>query len=61
MANASADKLKILALRHGEKAVMTVTTMLCVLFLYKAVTRETITLTPEDFNTLALALDRAGV
>ena len=36
MANASADKLKALALRHGEKAVMGVTALLCLFFLYTA-------------------------
>jgi hypothetical protein len=53
VANASADKFKALALRHGEKAVMGVTTMLCVLFLYWAVTKETIQLTPDQLKSSA--------
>src|SRR3954452_3136180 len=53
VANASADKFKALALRHGEKVVMGVTTMLCVLFLYWAVTKETIQLTPDQVKSAA--------
>jgi hypothetical protein len=53
VANASAEKFKALALRHGEKAVMAVTTMLCLFFLYYAVTRPTIELTPDQVQTSA--------
>jgi hypothetical protein len=48
VANASADKLKELALRHGEKAVMTITALLCLFFLYTAVSQETIDLTADQ-------------
>ena len=53
MANASADKLKALALRHGEKAVMGVTALLCLFFLYTALTLPTIDVTPEQVKQLA--------
>ena len=53
MANASADKLKALALRHGEKAVMGVTALLCLFFLYTALTLPTIDVTPEQVKQAA--------
>ena len=53
MANASADKLKALALRHGEKVVMGVTALLCLFFLYTALTMPTIDLTPDQVKQAA--------
>ncbi len=53
MANASADKLKALALRHGEKAVMAVTALLCLFFLYTALTLPTIDVTPDQVKGAA--------
>jgi hypothetical protein len=53
VANASADKLKALALRHGEKAVMAVTSIICVLLLVLAAKKETIGLTADELKQAA--------
>ncbi|WP_406699820.1 hypothetical protein V5E97_13320 [Singulisphaera sp. Ch08] len=53
MANASVEKIKALGLRHGEKAVMGVTAVICLMFLYMAATRPTIETTPEDVRKAA--------
>ena len=53
MANASAEKLKALGLRHGEKAVMGVTALLCLLCLYSAASQKTIKLTPDQVKSAA--------
>jgi hypothetical protein len=53
VANASAEKLKALGLRHGEKAVMGVTAALCLFFLYTAVSQPTIDLTAEEVKQAA--------
>jgi len=58
MANASADKLKNLALRHGEKAVMALATVACLLLLFFAVSQPTIETTPEAINQAAQSADR---
>src|SRR5262249_11679049 len=55
VANASVDKLKALALRHGEKAVMGVTAFLCLFFLYLGIAQPTIDLTPDDVKKAAEA------
>lgn len=57
MANASAEKFKALGLRHGEKAVMGVAAALSLLFLFQAMTRETIQTTPEDVKKAAEQAD----
>ncbi len=48
MANAQAEKLKALGMQHGEKAAVAIAGALCLLLLFKAVTRETITTTPAE-------------
>ncbi len=53
MANASAEKLKNLALRHGEKAVMAIASVLCLLLLFMAVSQKTIETTPEAIQKAA--------
>jgi hypothetical protein len=53
MANASVEKLKALGLRHGEKAVVGLAAALCVLFLFWAVTKPTIEMTPDDVRKAA--------
>jgi hypothetical protein len=53
MANASTEKLKALGLRHGEKAVVGLAAMLCVLFLVQAFTKKSIEMTPEDVKSAA--------
>lgn len=53
MANASADKFKGLALRHGEKVVMGLTAALCVMFLGMAVSKPSIETTPENVKKAA--------
>jgi hypothetical protein len=53
VANASVDKIKALGLRHGEKAVMALTALLCLFCLYTAVSQETIDLTPDQVKGAA--------
>jgi len=53
VANASVDKIKVMGMRHGEKAVMGLTAALCVFFLFQGATRETIDLTPEQVKQSA--------
>jgi len=57
VANASVEKLKALGLRHGEKAVVGLTAMLCVMFLFLAATRPTIELTPDQVKQAATSAD----
>ncbi|WP_422929557.1 hypothetical protein [Singulisphaera sp. PoT] len=53
MANASAEKLKLMALRHGEKVVMALASVTCVLLLFLAISRPTIETTPEAISKAA--------
>lgn len=53
MANAQVEKLKALGLRHGEKAVVSLAGLLCLLFLFFAVTKKTIELTPDQVASAA--------
>ena len=55
MANAFADQLKELGLRHGEKAGVAVATMLFVLCVTMAASKKTITTTPEEIKKAAQA------
>ena len=48
MANASAEKLKALGLRHGEKVVVGLAVAACIACLALAATQPTIDLTPEQ-------------
>src|ERR1700682_6085123 len=48
MANASAEKLKALGLRHGEKVVVGLAVAACIACLALAATQPTIDLTPEE-------------
>jgi len=57
MANASVEKMKGLALRHGEKAVMGLAAAMSLLFLFQAATRETIQTTPEEVRKSAEQAD----
>ena len=53
MANAQVEKIKALGLRHGEKAVVTLSGVLCLFFLFRAATKETISLTPDQVSSTA--------
>jgi len=55
MANAFADQLKELGLRHGEKAGVAVATMLFLLCVVMAASKKTITTTPEEIKKAAQA------
>ncbi len=57
MANAFADQMKELGLRHGEKAGVAVATMLFILCIVMAVSKKTITTTPEEIQKAAQASD----
>jgi hypothetical protein len=57
VANAQVEKLKALGLRHGEKAVVTLAGVLCLLFLFFAVTKKTIDLTPDQVAEAAKQAD----
>lgn len=57
MANAQVEKIKALGLRHGEKAVVALAAMLCLLFLVLAVTKKTTALTPDQVEKSAQAAD----
>ena len=57
MANAQVEKLKALGLRHGEKAVVGLAGVLCLLFLFFAATKETIQITPDQVDKDAEAAD----
>ncbi len=57
MANASVEKLKALGLRHGEKAVVGLAAVLCLVFLFMAATQPTIDLTPEQVKQAADSAD----
>ena len=48
MANAAVEKLKVLGLRHGEKAVVTLVAALCLVFFVMAFTHPSIQLTPDQ-------------
>jgi hypothetical protein len=48
VANAQVEKLKALGLRHGEKAVVGLASVLCLLLLFFAVTMKTIPLTSDE-------------
>jgi hypothetical protein len=50
VANAQVEKLKVLGLRHGEKAVVGLAAALCLLFLVTAVLKPTIDLTPDQVS-----------
>jgi hypothetical protein len=50
MANAAVEKLKVLGLRHGEKAVVALVAALCLLFFGMAIAHPTIQLTPDQVN-----------
>ena len=48
--NPQVEKLQALAIRHGEKAVVTLAVVLFLLFVVKAVTREApIDITPDNW------------
>jgi hypothetical protein len=53
--NATVEQLKALGMRHGEKAVVGLAAVLCLLFLFMAVTRPTIDITPKDVKEHATA------
>jgi hypothetical protein len=53
VANAHVEKLKALGLRHGEKVVVGLSAMLCLLLLARAATIPTTTLTPEQVEASA--------
>ncbi len=53
MANPQVEKLKALGLRHGEKAVVTLASLLCLLFLFKALTFPTIDITADQVASAA--------
>jgi len=53
MANASVEKMKDLGLRHGEKIVVTITVVVCLLLVYTGLTRPTIQITPEEVTKSA--------
>jgi len=55
MANAFADQLKELGLRHGEKAGVAVATLLFFLCVAMAASKKTITTTPEEIKKAAQA------
>ncbi len=55
MANAQVEKLKTLGLRHGEKVVVGLTALLCLFFLFKAGSMETIQLTADEVTKHAEA------
>src|SRR5215470_12895864 len=57
MANAFADQLKELGLRHGEKAGVALATMLFLLCVVMAGSKKTIETTPDDINKAAQASD----
>jgi hypothetical protein len=57
MANAIADQLKEVGLRHGEKAGVAVATMLFLLCIVLAAGKKTITTTPEEIQKAAQASD----
>jgi hypothetical protein len=57
MANAFADQLKELGLRHGEKAGVAVATMLFLLCIVFAAGKKTIATTPEEIQKAAQASD----
>ena len=59
MANAQVEKLKALGLRHGEKALVTLAGVLCLLFLVRAATKETISLTPDQVAAAAKQAESA--
>ncbi len=58
MANASAEKLKGLALRHGEKVGVGLTAGLCAFLLFTGATEEKIDLTPEQVKKAAEAANQ---
>jgi hypothetical protein len=53
MANPSVDKLKALAIRHGEKAVVGLTATICVVFIVLAVLNPTLEMKPEELQASA--------
>ncbi len=50
MANAQVEKLKNLGLRHGEKAVLALISVLCLFFLYLGATKKSIEITPDQVS-----------
>jgi len=55
VANAQVEKLKALGLRHGEKAVVALAGVLCLLFLFFSATKPTIQTTPDEVTAHATA------
>ncbi|MCA1686920.1 MAG: hypothetical protein LC745_13315 [Planctomycetia bacterium] len=55
MANAQVEKIKALGMRHGEKAVVGLTAALCLLCLFRAATKPSIEMTPDQVNKDAQA------
>ncbi len=53
MANPTVEKLKMIGLKFGDKAAVAITGALCVFFVFKALTTETIDLTPDDLTEVA--------
>ncbi len=53
MANPQVEKLKALGIRHGEKAVVGLSTLLCLWFLFQASTKPTIDITADQVATAA--------
>ncbi len=53
MANPAVDKIKDLALRHGEKAVVGIASALCLVMVFFALSKETIDTTPEQLAQLS--------
>lgn len=53
MANAQVEKLKEMGLKHGEKAVVTIVGVICLVLFYAAWTHPVIEMTPEEVQTAA--------
>ena len=55
MANPTVEKLKVLGMRDGEKAAVGLLVVLCLVFIAKAITHETINTTPDELKKAAAA------
>lgn len=53
MANPTVDKLKTLALRFADKVAVAITAVLCLVFVFLAVSKETIDTTPDRVSEIA--------
>jgi len=57
MANPNVEKLKSIALLYGDKALVALTGVLCLLFVFMSLNKETIDTTPEQLKELANRAD----